>query len=189
MKDDKTTPQVKVAKDNSTKKSSEIEKEVLLEWQSPSRLFKKRDREYFTTIGAIVFLLAVIVFFMRDFLQIAVILSLAFVAYVLATVEPEEVEHKITAAGVYNAGHFYSWDELVSFWFAEKWGQKILNLEMATGFPRVLLLLLGKAEEEKMRKILEEHLLFREVVEKHWIDSASEWLQQKIPLETSAKTA
>ncbi|MBI3342641.1 hypothetical protein HY032_00610, partial [Candidatus Gottesmanbacteria bacterium] len=47
------------------------QEEVLLAWTSPSRLFKKRDREYFTNIGAIVFLLTIILVFAREFVLIA----------------------------------------------------------------------------------------------------------------------
>ena len=54
----------------SKKIATEIEKPVqlktLLKWQAPIRPFKKRDREYYTTIAAIVFLLAVILLFLKE---------------------------------------------------------------------------------------------------------------------------
>src|SRR3989344_2790499 len=72
---------------------------TLLNWRSPSRPFKKRSRDYFTTIAAIVFLIGVILLFIKEFLLIGVILALMFVSYVLATVPPEEVEHEISTEG------------------------------------------------------------------------------------------
>ena len=86
--------------------------EILLLWSSPARLFKKRDKEYFTNIGAIVFLLVVILVFAREFVLIAAVLSIVFLVYVLSTVPPENVEHKITNLGIESAGHYYRWEEL-----------------------------------------------------------------------------
>src|SRR3989304_8523880 len=100
----------------------EEKKEVFLTWVSPSRLFKRRDREYFTNIGAIVFLLVIILIFAREFVLIAAVLSIVFLVYVLSTVPPEEVTHRITNLGIESAGHFYRWEELAAFWLGEQGG-------------------------------------------------------------------
>lgn len=161
-----------------------IQEEVLLAWQSPSRPFKKRQKEFYTTIVAIVFLLAVILFFAKEFLLIAAILALAFVAYVLATIPPEDVEHKIMDKGLESAGHFYKWEELVSFWFGERWGQPLLFLQTRLRFPGRLVLLTDSQDREKIRTILVKYLTFQEKPEKNWMDDAAKWLAEKIPLET-----
>src|SRR3990170_8319283 len=115
--------------DTSTeKKNEEKREEIYLEWSSPSRLFKKRDREYFTNIGAIVFLLVIILVFAREFVLIAAVLSIVFLIYVLSTVPPEEIAHRITNLGIESAGHFYPWETLVDFWFEHQWGQTLLVL-------------------------------------------------------------
>ena len=62
--------------DNIPAGEKEERKEVYLAWASPSRLFKKRDREYFTNVGAIVVLLIVILNFAREFLLIAAVVSI-----------------------------------------------------------------------------------------------------------------
>jgi hypothetical protein len=154
---------------------------TLVEWKAPVRPFKKRDREYLTTIGAIVFLLGVILLFLQEWLLIAVIVALVFVAYILSTVSPEETEHKITNRGVITGGKTYRWEELVRFWFTEKWGQKILSLETVVRFPGRLTLLLGEANQEQIKKILSDYLPFEEP-EKTWADNASNWLSRQIPL-------
>jgi len=154
---------------------------TLVEWKAPVRPFKKRDREYFTTIGAIVFLLAVILFFLKEWILIAVIIALVFVSYILATVQPEEVEHKITNRGIITGGKTYRWEELFRFWFTEKWGQKILNISTVVRFPGRLTLLLGEANQEQVKKILSDYLPFEEP-EKTWADNASSWLSRQVPL-------
>lgn len=155
--------------------------EVYLSWSSPSRLFKKRDKEYFTNVGAIVFLLIVILVFAREFLLIAAVVSIVFLIYVLSTVPPEDVEHRITNLGIESAGHFYRWEQLVEFWFEEQWGQTLLVLRPPIGVRTIILL--GDQKKERVREIIAEHLPFREQPEKTWVDNASRWISQKIPLE------
>lgn len=160
------------------------EREVYLAWASPSRLFKKRDKEYFTNVGAIVVLLIVILIFAREFLLIAAVVSIVFLIYVLSTVPPEEVEHRITNLGIESAGHFYRWDTLAEFWFEEQWGQTMLILRPLMG-PRTIILL-GGQEQEKVRELVAKHIPFREQPEKTWVDNAASWLTKKIPLEKPA---
>ncbi len=158
---------------------------TLLIWTAPERPFKERNREYFTTIGAIVFLLAVILLFLKEWLLIAVMIALMFVAYIMATVEPRKVEHKITSQGIMTGNRKYEWEQLNRFWFTEKWGQKILQVESAIGLPRQLIMLLGETKESQVKKILSDYLPFEEP-EKTWIDNASEWVSRRVPLETSS---
>ena len=112
--------------DNDAKKRVSGEEEVYAEWSSPSRLFKKRDREYFINIAAIVFLLSVILVFAREFVLIATVLSIVFLIYVLSTVPPEDVKHRLTSLGIESTGHFYRWEELADFWLEEQWGQTMI---------------------------------------------------------------
>jgi hypothetical protein len=160
---------------------SEKPREVKLSWTSPSRLFKKRDKEYFTNVGAIVFFLIVILIFAREFLLIAAVVSVVFLIYVLSTVPPEEVEHHITNLGVESAGHFYRWEELSEFWFEEQWGQKILAIRPQMGTR--IIILLGLQEQNKVRELIADHIPFREQPEKSWVDNAATWLSKKVPLE------
>lgn len=159
---------------------------VILEWKAPSRPYKKRNREFFTTIGAIVFLLAVILLFLKEWLLIGAIIALAFLSYVLASVEPEEVDYKITTRGIEVGNKKYPWGRMGRFWFSKKWGSLILHIEYL-GLPAQLQLLYdGKnIKKEDLKKILSRYLIF-ERPEKTPIDKAAEWLQKKIPLEREA---
>ncbi|MBU3957154.1 hypothetical protein KKI19_02695 [Patescibacteria group bacterium] len=158
---------------------------TLLAWTASERPFKRRSREYFTTIGAIVFLIGVILLFLKEWLLIVVIIALMFVAYIMSTVEPRKVEHKITNEGIVTGGRRYRWGELGRFWFTEKWGEKVLHTETLFGMPRQLLMLLGETKEEQVKKILSDYLPFEEP-EKTWVDNASEWLSRRVPLESSS---
>ncbi len=159
----------------------EVKQEVFLAWVSPSRLFKRRDKEYFTNIGAIVFLLIIILVFAREFLLIAAVVSIVFLVYVLSTVPPEEVSHRITNLGIESAGHYYRWEELSEFWFEEQWGQGTLVLQPALGTR--IIILLGAQDKTLVRKLIAQYIPFRENPEKSWVDNASSWLSKKIPLD------
>jgi hypothetical protein len=158
-----------------------VQQELLLRWSSPSRLFKKRDKEYFTNVGAIVFLLVIILVFAREFLLIAAVVSIVFLIYVLSTVPPEAVTHQITNLGIESAGHYYRWEELYEFWFEEQWGQVILVLRPLVGTR--IIILLGMQNKERVRELIAKYIPFREHPEKSWVDNASSWLSKKIPLE------
>jgi len=156
-------------------------KEILLSWSSPSRLFKKRDKEYFMNIGVMVFLLIVIFIIAGEFLLIAAVVSVVFLIYVLSTVPPEDVNHKITNLGIESAGHYYRWEELAEFWFEEQWGQRLLYLKPIIGTRIVILL--GDQNEKYVRELIAKQIPFREVPEKTFVDNAAKWLSEKIPLE------
>jgi len=167
---------------NSATQEIPKEEKVLIEWQSPSRMFKKRDKEYFTNIGAIVFLLTIILIFAREFVLVATMLSIVFLIYVLSTVPPEEVKHRMTNLGIESAGHYYRWQEFVEFWFEEQWGQRMLVLRPIMG-TRTVILLASTTDKDKLKVIIERYIPFREQPDKTWAENAASWLSQKIPLE------
>lgn len=161
----------------------DTDKMTLLKWKAPSRLFKKRDRVFFQTVIALVFLIGMILFLLKEFLLIGVVLAIAFVGYVLATVPPEEIEHRVTVKGFEIAGTMNRWEEISEFWFEEKWGQKILVFQRRFGFPSRIMALLGTQDEKIVKEKINEYLPFRETPEKSWIDSFADWLHKHFPFE------
>jgi len=155
---------------------------VLLTWRSPSRLFKRLSRERFATIGAIVFLVGIILVFLKEWFLIAVIIALAFFSYILSQVKPEEVEHQITNKGIVTSGRTYLWQQLLRFWFEGEGDQTILLIDGLDRIPFRLLLLLGGQNKETIKKILASYLP-EEKPEKTWIDRSGEWITRQIPLE------
>lgn len=158
------------------------EEKVLITWEAPSRPYRKRDREFYTTIGIIVFLVSLILFFAGQFLFIAVVVSLAFVAYVLNTVPPDRVHNAITTFGIHTGDGLFYWEELGRFWFTENNKTKMLHVETARAFPGVLILLLDTVDQEELKKIMIKYTVF-EKPKATWLDNAGKWLQEKFPLE------
>jgi len=172
------------AQNNSTLKTNlkPVKMQSLLKWTAPERPFKKRDKEFFTTVAAIAVLLAIIFLFIKEWMAIGVIASLVFVGYVLATVEPEKTEHEITTRGVVTGGRLYKWEELRGFWFSEKWKSQLLNIDTNIRFPGRLMMLLSTAKQTEIKKILEKYVQFEEP-EETFMDRSAKWLQEKVPLE------
>lgn len=161
------------------------DKMTILSWKAPSRLFKKRDRIFFQTVIALVILITLILFLINEFLLIGVVLAVAFVSYVLATVPPEEIENKITVKGIETAGLMNKWEELNGFWFDEKWGQNMVVIEKKTGFPNRLIILLGNMDKKEIKEALNEHIPFLLPPDKAWVDKAADWLHRHLPFEKS----
>lgn len=169
-----------------TRKQHEEEdsQEVLLTWNAPARLFKRRDKEFYTNIGAIVFLLVIILIFAHEFFLIAAVLSIVFFVYVVSTVPPEEVRHRIINLGLDNAGTLYRWDDLLDFWVEEQWGQVMFIVRQKYGTR--LILLVPENHKAKARELLAKHIPFLEKPDKTWVDNAAHWLSHKVPLEKSS---
>lgn len=155
--------------------------ELLFHWVSPARPFKKRNREFFTTIAALGFLIGLILFFIDGVLPVAVVLALVFLVYVLASVEPEQVEHRITNKGVVFAGKRYAWDELGRFWFTQRFGNDLLIVEIFK-LPGRLEIVVAPQDMLEIRKHLEPRLEFEKVAP-DFVDKAAGWISKKVPLD------
>jgi len=164
-------------------KNDKIEGRVLFSWEASARPFKKRNREFFTTVAIIVFLICLILIFAGQWFLVAAILSLTFLIYVLSTVSPETVKNEIKESGVKNAGNFYKWDDLSRFWFEDRYGERVLMIETNKGVFSLMALVLVGVDEEKIKKFLKDKIKFRAVVEKNSLDHASEWIGKRITFE------
>jgi len=158
--------------------------QLVLEWKAPSRPFKKRHRRYYMTIATIVLLISLILFFSGQFLPIAVVIAVAFMAYVLSFVPPELVLNQLTTYGIRNDNTLYNWENMGRFWSETKLEQRIIHVEL-TRFPNQLTLLLGDQDEQEVVEIMSSVLLY-ERPPLTTFDKVSQWLQEKIPLDTEA---
>lgn len=161
------------------------ERIIYLTWEAPSRLFKKRDKEFFRNIGAIVFFLLVILIFAREFPLILAVIAVSFLVYVFSTVQPENVKHILSNKGVETGGRDYKWSDLKLFWFDEQWGQKYVTLVTEVENLRVIMLL-GDQDSEAIKEILNRFIKFEKQPQKTLVDNAAHWLSRKIPLEKSS---
>lgn len=159
------------------------EKKLLLSWKSMSRPFKKRNKDFFTSVGTIAFLVAIILFFLNEILVIFVVGAFVFVVFVLSMVPPDEIDHYIFNTGIQTGQHFHPWSDLVFYRFETRWGSDILYVQTNQRFPGALYLLLGSMSREKIEQTIGTALIKRDDVNYTWMDNAAEWMSKKIPLE------
>jgi len=187
-KEKKEEPKKEEAKKRTREEWEELHVQVkqakaLIAWTSKSRPFKKRGKDYFLSLALLVLFFIIIAAVTRELMLIAVGLSLAFVAFVLAKVEPEEIEHKITKNGIVSSNHAYLWEELRYFWFSKKAGSEILNIETKLKFPARLIILVDTVSVAGVKNLLSKYLPFREIPETNFLDRWSERLTRLLPLE------
>ena len=160
---------------------------TLVSWKAPSRPYRKKERSYYTTVALLIILVSLIAFFWGERLLIGALLALGFLVYVLNFTPPGEIDYKISTQGIIIGDHFYHWEELDSFWFSEKEGQKILNVLTKFRFPGLLMLVTGDIPQDELRRDVAHYLPFHEIAPKSTIEKWSEPLQKHFPLEIPHK--
>lgn len=160
------------------------ENKVLFSWKAPERIFKRRNKEFWTTVLSMVFLLSLICIFIQQWMLILVMASLVFLSYVYSTVPPAEIEFKITLRGVQYAEQEIFWDQLSCFWFSQRNGVPILNFGMKLGLQKIIYVIYKKDDEKEIKNLLL-RFLSEEALPPTFVDKAASWLSQKIPLEIS----
>ncbi len=156
--------------------------ELLYEWRAGSRPFKKRNRQYFMTVLTIAILLSLILFFAGQFLPIAVVIAVAFLAYIMAVIPPQEVVYQFTTYGIRIEDELYYWEELSRFWYDDVYKQRVLFFEIDR-FPFRLSLVLGDGFVEQELSSFLQLFLLHEKPPLTMYERAAEWLQKKLPLD------
>jgi len=162
--------------------NSDIRFKEIFSWQAPERPFKKRNKEFWTTLLSLVLLISLILFFAKEYFLIATIFALVFLFYILSTRPPQKITYKITNQGIFLAEARYEWPVLRSFWVEEDGGQAILNVSTYLNFPRRLILPLGEQSEETVQQVMENFLPY-EKPEPTFVEKATNWLAKTFPLE------
>lgn len=151
----------------------------LVTWSAPARPFKRRDREFYVTLAAMAGIVALILFLVEGFMPVLLIISLFFLFYVLSTVEPENIEYKITTKGIKIEGRRTDWGNLGRFWFSRRFDHDLLIIESAN-LPGRIELVISTERKEEVRRALSAYL-FEEEVPPSPLDKAANWFSKKLP--------
>jgi Na+/melibiose symporter-like transporter len=166
-------PQIKPSDNNKT----------LLSWEANIRPYKQHSKAFYKNLGSILFLLCVILLFIKHFPLIVLVIAVYFFVYILDTVKPQKTIHKITEKGIFTLDKLYLWDQLGTFWFEKKGKNKIFYVQNFLGLPPRLMMILGEHDEQKITQTLKDRLTFQKP-EPSPIEKASLWLSQKLDLES-----
>ena len=164
------------------------EEKQLLHWVGLERPFKQRPREFFSTVLVLALLVGIILFFIEGLMPVLVVGAVTFMVFVLYKTEPGKVEYAVTSFGVGVGSARYRWEEFIAFWFEDKWGSRVLNLQTVRPVPGLVMMVLpGEGDksgvsEEDFKKALLKYLPM-EKPEPGWADKAVSWVSKKVPLE------
>ena len=159
------------------------EVKTLLAWTAPGRPFRKRGKQYYLTSLLIAALIEVILFLFSQYLLMAVVASLIFVAFALATVPPSPFHYKVSSEGITVEDHFFLWQELYDFYFKRREGIEVLHLRTHSFIPGELTITLGDIDKEHIKSVLLPYLPYREVIKSTFMEKSADWLTKNFPLE------
>lgn len=161
-----------------------VPEENLATWEAPARPFKKRKKQFFSTVLIIAILVALILFFAGQVLPVALVISVVFLVYVTAMIPPQNVSVKLTNYGFYIDKDAYAWYEMGRYWFEHKQGFETLQIELGR-FPNRLSLVLidGVTPNKDNLELVLSEVLLKEKPKPTTFEKASIWLSEKIPLE------
>lgn len=162
------------------------EEKTLIEWDAPERSFKKRDKDFWITVVAILILFSVVLVFIKEFFLIVSLVSILFLYYVLSTVPPAIVKNKITNRGIHFGDAKYGWDLLFRFWFKKNLDSEMVEFETNLRIPRQISLVISPSDKEKLKEILLKKLPLVES-SPNFVDKLTKWFGDRLPLEKREK--
>jgi len=156
-----------------------IQEKELFAWKAPARPFKRRDREFYVTLFAIIGVVGLILFLIEGFMPVILMVAFAFLFYILSTVKPEEIGYSITNFGVRVAESGTGWENFTRFWFSKRYNDNIVIFEMIK-LPGRMELVINDGDEEKIRKVVTKYLI-EEKATPVFIEKTADWLASKLP--------
>lgn len=156
-----------------------LKEKDLITWIAPARPFKRRDKQFYLTTVSIAGIVCLILFLAEGAMPVILIISLIFLYYVMSTVEPENIEYKITNKGVKVLGSRTDWVNLGRFWFGKRNDSDLLVFE--TNFlPNRMELVIKPENKDEIKKIISDYLVFEEISPSN-LDKAIDWFSKKLP--------
>lgn len=138
------------------KKVESVEEVVDYTWSAASRPFKRKDRQFYITALAMLSIIALVFLISEGIMPVLMLFSLAFLYYVLHTVEPSLIQYKITNLGIYISDDIINWKEIKTYWFAKHLDDSVLVLETSRVYGRMELVV-PAAELEVIKSALSKH--------------------------------
>ncbi|SRR5258708_6971063 len=165
-----------VEKNTPLKEDSEKD---LVVWTAPARPFKRRNRDFYVTVFAMGGVTALVLFLIEGWLPVILVISIVFLFYVMATVEPENIEYKLTDKGIRVGTNLTEWSGLGRFWFTKRLDNELLVIE-TRALPGRMELVTKIENEEQIKKSLSNYLVHEEIPASS-IDKVSNWFSKKVP--------
>lgn len=156
----------------------EAERDIIV-WTAPARPFKKYGRKFYVTVFSIVGIVGIIFFIAEGIMPVILLISLIFLFYVLSTVQPENIEYKITSRGIKIAGKETPWQNLIKFCFSQKSGSEVLVFDTVL-LPGRMELVINPEIKESLKKEISAYIPYEEIPPS-FLDKILNWIVKKLP--------
>ncbi len=155
---------------------------ILLSWQAPARPHPHHSRQFWTTALSILALVILILLFAQEWLLIVALVSLAFLYYILSSVEPRQVSYRLSQRGLIlpDRGEL-PWELFSGFYYRQHWQNRLLHLRLQQP-PFEIQLVIPADKEAALDTILAKHLP-RLKYQPTSLDKIASWLRRQLPLE------
>lgn len=151
----------------------------LVSWTAPARPFKRRDRQFYVTIFAMAGIVSLILFLAEGLMPVLLVVSLVFLYYVLQTVEPENIEYKITTKGVKIADRLNEWSGFRRFWFSRRFDSELAVFETA-GLGGRIEVVINPEIKESLKKDVSKYIPYEEIPASG-LDRVTNWVAKRLP--------
>lgn len=151
----------------------------LVVWTAPARPFKRRDRQFYVTTFAIAGIVSLVLFLAEGIMPVILIISLVFLYYVLSTVQPEDIEYKITTKGIKIANKLTGWQNLNRYWFTKRFDNDLMIIDTVL-LPGRIEFVINSDIKEKLKKEMSAYIPYEEV-SPATLDKITTWFAQKLP--------
>ncbi len=132
----------------------------------------------------IVALVVLVLFFAQEWLLMAVIISFAFLYYILNTIEPPQHQYHLDQKGVLlpQMDTPLPWKAISHFWLSQRWGHTVVNLVTKLADYPFIQFVVPANKKKAAQQILLRHL--PEVpAPVNSADKVSSWLYRHLPLQ------
>jgi hypothetical protein len=151
----------------------------LVTWTAPGRPFKRRDRQFYITTFAIAGIVSLVLFLAEGIMPVILIISLVFLYYVLSTVQPEDIEYKVTTKGVKIAGKLTEWQYLNRYWFTKRFDNELMIIDTVM-LPGRIEFVINSGIKEQLKKEISAYIPYEEVPPAA-LDKVTSWFAAKLP--------
>lgn len=147
-----------------------ISEEILISWEAADRPYKKRSIGYYFNVALIGVIIFLILFFLRNYILIAVLFSLVFVGITLATIPAQPVTYQITSSGIRIGQYLFSWEQLVKFWHDRMLGHDIIVIATTDKIKPRLTLVINSPQKGVITDAIKKYIEQIERPKPNWLD-------------------
>ena len=156
----------------------ESERDLVI-WTAPARPFKKYGRKFYVTVFSLVGIVGIVFFIAEGVMPVILLVSLMFLFYVLSTVQPENIEYKVTNRGIKIGDKPTPWQNMIRFCFSQKSGVDVLVFETIS-LPGRIELVINPEIKDSLKREISAYVLY-ENIPPSFLDKVANWFIKKLP--------